>query len=128
MDHRPQQNAKAQPDLLTGQRTYWPNLSLIMDLISPGWTRWRPLGLTQHLQGQLEFYSSFFRPFPRTYCDAPKPGGPLTTRQPAKYSWMSGNPTPLTKIGQSLLCTGSSIQGTKPVPTINNDHTGFMCK
>ena len=29
------------------------------------------------------------------YCDAPKPGCPLTTRQPAEYSWMSGNPTPL---------------------------------
>ena len=24
-------------------------------------------------------------------CDAPKPGCPLTTRQPAEYSWMSGN-------------------------------------
>ena len=45
-------------------------------------------------------------------CEAPKPGGPLTTRQPAEYSWMSGYPTPLTKIGQSLLCTGSSTQGT----------------
>ena len=28
-------------------------------------------------------------------CDAPKPGGPLTTRQPAEYKWMSGYPTPL---------------------------------
>ena len=46
------------------------------------------------------------------HCDAPFPGGPLTTRQPAKYSWMSGNPTPLMKIRQSLLCTGSSTQGT----------------
>ena len=26
--------------------------------------------------------------------DAPKPGGPMTTRQPAEDSWMSGNPTP----------------------------------
>ena len=43
-------------------------------------------------------------------CDAPKPGGPLTTRQPAEYKWMSGYPTPLQKIGQSLLCTGSSTQ------------------
>ena len=43
-------------------------------------------------------------------CDAPKPGGPLTTRQLAEYKWMSGYPTPLQKIGQSLLCTGSSIQ------------------
>ena len=48
-------------------------------------------------------------------CDAPKPGGPLTTRQPAEYSWMSSNPTPLMKIGQSLLCTGSSTQ-IQPVP------------
>ena len=46
----------------------------------------------------------------KTACDAPKPGGPLTTRQPAEYKWMSGYPTPLQKIGQSLLCTGSSTQ------------------
>ena len=45
-------------------------------------------------------------------CDAPFPGVPLTTRQPTEYSWMSGNPTPLMKIGQSLLCTGSSTQDT----------------
>ena len=45
-----------------------------------------------------------------SYCDAPKPGGPLTTRQPAENKWMSGYPTPLQKIGQSLLCTGSSTQ------------------
>ena len=43
-------------------------------------------------------------------CDAPKPGGPLTTRQPAEHKWMSGYQTPLQKIGQSLLCTGSSTQ------------------
>ena len=42
------------------------------------------------------------------FCDAPKPGGPLTTRQPAEYKWMLGYPKPLQKIGQSLLCTGSS--------------------
>ena len=29
------------------------------------------------------------------HCDAPKPGGPLTTRQPAEYKWRSGYPTPL---------------------------------
>ena len=29
------------------------------------------------------------------FCDAPKPGGPLTTRQPAEYKWRSGYPTPL---------------------------------
>ena len=40
----------------------------------------------------------------------PQPGGPLTTRQLAEYKWMSGYPTPLQKIGQSLLCTGSSTQ------------------
>ena len=43
-------------------------------------------------------------------CDAPFPGGPLTTRQPAEYMWMSGYPTPPQKIEQSLLCTGSSTQ------------------
>ena len=38
------------------------------------------------------------------------PRGPLTTRQPVEYSWISGNPTPFTKIRQSLLCIGSSTQ------------------
>ena len=28
-------------------------------------------------------------------CDAPKPGGPLTTRQPAEYKRMSGYQAPL---------------------------------
>ena len=46
------------------------------------------------------------------FCDAPIRGCPLTTRQPAEYSWMSGNPTLLTKIGQSLFCMGSFTQGT----------------
>ena len=41
-------------------------------------------------------------------CDAPNPGCPLTTCQPAEYKWVSGYPTPLHKIRQSLLCTGSS--------------------
>ena len=40
------------------------------------------------------------------------PRVPLTTRQPAEYSWMLGNRTLLTKIGQSLLCTRSSTQST----------------
>ena len=43
-------------------------------------------------------------------CDAPNPGCPLTTRQPAEYKWMSGYPTPLQKIRQSLLCMGSSTR------------------
>ena len=42
----------------------------------------------------------------------PFPGVPLITCQPAEYSWMSGNPTPLMRIGQSLLCTGNSTQNT----------------
>ena len=62
--------------------------------------------------------------FTDLYCDAPKPGGSLTTRQPAEYSWMLGNPILLMKIGQSLLCTRSFTQSTKSVPTIYNDYTG----
>ena len=27
-------------------------------------------------------------------CDAPKPGGPLTNRQPMENSWISGDPIP----------------------------------
>ena len=68
--------------------------------------------------GPKPFISAPFNALKR---DAPKPRGPLTTRQPAKDSWMSGNPTAhhhvpfsgthdLTKIRQSLLCTGSSTQ------------------
>ena len=71
-----------------------------------------------------EYYSASMK----QNCDASFPGGPLTTRQPAEYSWMSGNLTPLTKIGQSHPYTGSSTQGTKSVPIINNDHTGSMCE
>ena len=40
-------------------------------------------------------------------CDAPKPGCPLTTRQPAEYSWMSGNPTPFTKSGRVSFVRGA---------------------
>ena len=61
-------------------------------------------------------------------CDAPKPGCSLTTHQPAEYSWMSGNPTPLMKIGQSLLCTGSSTQGTNLSQQVYNDHIGSTCE
>ena len=44
-------------------------------------------------------------------CVTPQSRGVLlTTRQPAEYSWMLGNSTPLMKIGQSILCTGSSTQ------------------
>ena len=60
------------------------------------------------------------------YCDAPKLGCPLTTRQPAEYSWMSGNSTPLTKIGQSLLCTGSSTQIQNLSQHQSHDHIGFI--
>ena len=63
-------------------------------------------------------------------CEAPFPGGPLTTRQPAEYSCMSGDPIPLMKIGQSLLCTGSSTQNTT-CPNINimrHVHTSILIK
>ena len=36
--------------------------------------------------------------------------------QPMEYSWMSGNSTPPTKIGQSLLCTGSSVPNNLQQP------------
>ena len=56
-------------------------------------------------------------------CDAPKSGGPLITHQPTESLWISCNSIPhrcvpftgihnLTKIEQSLLCTGSSIQNS----------------
>ena len=58
------------------------------------------------------FYNHNMFQWIEVLCDAPKPGGSLTTRQPVEYSWMSSYSTPLTKIGQSLICTGSSTQGT----------------
>ena len=60
-------------------------------------------------------------------CDAPFPGGPLTTRQPAEYLWIPGNLTPLTKIGQSLLCT-RALPKIQPIPTFYNDHTELLCE
>ena len=51
-----------------------------------------------------------FGPKSVLFCEAPFPGGPLTTRQPSEYKWMLGYPTPLQKIGQSLLCMESSTQ------------------
>ena len=55
--------------------------------------------------------------------DTPNPGVPLTTSQPAEFLWISGDPIPhycvpfigihiFKKIGQSLLCLGSSTQHT----------------
>ena len=67
------------------------------------------------------FVLTLFVSFSHRTCDAPKPGGPLTTRQPAENKWMSGYPTPLQKIGQSLLCTGSSTQlQNLHIPVPNN--------
>ena len=52
---------------------------------------------------EFQMYNDLQDPFDHQMrsrqCDAPFPRGPLTTRQPAEYSWMSGNPTPLMKIG-----------------------------
>ena len=36
-------------------------------------------------------YQTILEGAPSGVCDAPKLGCPLTTRQPTKYSWMSGN-------------------------------------
>ena len=42
---------------------------------------------------QVRGLSSFNRVKLEFGCDAPKPGGPLTTRQPTEYKWRSGYPT-----------------------------------
>ena len=55
-------------------------------------------GLKKNPNPSMGFANGWFKMILRSYCDAPNPGGPLTTRQPAEYSWMSGNPTPLMKI------------------------------
>ena len=62
-------------------------------------------------QSETEFRDCFY--------DAPNLGVPLTTRQPAKFLWILGDPIPhccvpfigihiFTKIRQSLICSGSS--------------------
>ena len=80
--------------------------------------------LTNNLQANLTSFINLLR----LYFVTPHFSGvPLTTRQPTEYSWMSGNPTPLTKIRQSLICMRNSTQSTKPVPIINNDYTGSKC-
>ena len=83
---------------------------------------------TNLLESMQSFNFVFSLHLMRVIFVTPQNPGSLTTRQPAEYSWMSGNPTSLMKIGQSLLCKGSSTQGTKPVPTIYNDHTGSTCE
>ena len=44
---------------------------------------------SQKMEGKI--WKKYFRLYS---CDAPNPGGPLTTRQPVEDSWMSGNPKP----------------------------------
>ena len=78
-----------------------------------------PLLMVEH-RGFRDFTTTI-QPLFKCPCDAPKPGGPLTTRQLAENKWMSGYPTPLQKIGQSLLCTGSSTQlQNLHIPVPNN--------
>ena len=72
----------------------------------------------------LEIITIYSQWLTHNYYDAPKSGCSLTTRQPTEYPWMSGNPTPLMKFGQSLLCTGSSTQGKNLSQQVYNDHTG----
>ena len=50
-------------------------------------------------------------------CDAPKPGGPLTTRQPAEYKWRSGYPTPLLENRAESPLYGELYPETVPVYT-----------
>ena len=70
-------------------------------------------------------------------CAAQKSEGPLITHQPAESLWISCNTIPhhcvpfigihnLTKIGQSLLCTGSSIQN--PTCTTIQSHDPYRAQ
>ena len=64
-----------------------------------------------------------------TSYDDPNLGVPLTTRQPMEFLWISSDPIPhccvpfieihiFKKIGQSLLCSGSSTQHTTCITII----------
>ena len=50
-------------------------------------------------------------------CDAPKPGGPLTTHQPAEYSWMSGNLPDIHENRAESPLYGEIYPDTSHVPT-----------
>ena len=67
----------------------------------PGQLEGARLGLVPQTPKEIiNSFSELWAAFVSQYlCDAPFPGGSLTTREPAEYSWMSGNPTALMKIG-----------------------------
>ena len=48
-------------------------------------------------------------------CDAPFPGGPLTTRQPEEYSWMSGNLPDIHENREESPLYGEIYPDTSPV-------------
>ena len=54
--------------------------------------------------------------FPSYICDTPKPGCPLTTRQPAEYSWISGNLPDIHENRAESPLYGELYPNTKPVP------------
>ena len=88
-------------------------------------------------------YLRRMRDYMLVYCDAQNRGVSLTIRQPGEYSWMSGNPTPLMKIGQSPLygelypkynmsqshgnlsqCFTKTTLGPYTIKMSKNDHVG----
>ena len=47
-----------------------------------------------HLPCRLLFINLHYNEVLKRICDAPNPGVPLTTRQPAEFLWISGDPIP----------------------------------
>ena len=77
-------------------------------MLARGVISWR--SAKQTLIASSTMAAEFIACYEASNYDALNPGCSLTTRQPEEYSRMSGDPTSLTKIEQSPLCTGSSTQ------------------
>ena len=63
----------------------------------------------------IDFCGTKVFPSKNNVCDAPIPGGPLTTHQPAEYSWMSGNLSDIHENRAESPLYGELYQNTSPV-------------
>ena len=52
------------------------------------------LGIKKLFKDNKRLYKSYSHVIKQRYCDTPNPRVPLTTRQPVKFLWISGDPIP----------------------------------